>query len=83
MDKIKEMEASFYKEYKKLGGEKDFDTFEYYYSVFFAITFACYTGGFCPFESREEAFNKWVKFIGSKKEANLIFMAVNNIAPYS
>jgi hypothetical protein len=72
----------YYKEYIKLDGKHNIELFNYNLNVFFSITQEAFTGGNIVI-TRDKAFNKWKTFIGSLKEANLYFDAVDNITSYS
>jgi hypothetical protein len=71
-----------YDEYIKLGGKSPKDKFSKNLGKFYELTFDSYMG-YCEFPSREEAMDKWYKFIRSIKEGNRYFDAVDNIMCYT
>jgi hypothetical protein len=73
----------FYKEYKKLGGKKEAEEYEFYLKIFISITEGSFTGGPCYFESKQDSLNKFKYIVSSEKEVGLFFNSVNNMHCYS
>lgn len=73
----------WYKEYQSLGGQHAERRFMHNVQVFQDLTMESYTGGGADTDTREVAWAKWRKYIGSQKEAKLYFAAVDNITAYT
>lgn len=72
----------WYAAYQNLQGKSDKLTFAKNLEIFFGITRKSYTGD-ATFLSREEAWDLWVKYISSKREAVKYLKAVDSVTPYS
>ena len=75
-----------YDNYKKSKGKHDFDTFCKNLEKFYEFTMDAYVWGMYTEggpQSREEAYSLWEVHIGSSKEANRYFRAVDDFSAYS
>ena len=69
-----------YDEYIRLGGESNSDVYIENLEVFISLTHDSFI---CGDGSKKYTYRKWIKYIGSKKEADLYFKSIDNVERYS
>lgn len=87
----KELLDKFFQEYKILTGRHPSYKYTENLNVFFKLTFIAYGHGSMEkyeksktfWDSRQEAFDCFVGYMGSLTEAHKYFNSVNNVKPYT
>lgn len=70
----------FYREFKRLGGNHDFETYRKNLKIFFRIILDDTSGNF---ESGGECYQGWIGYIGNTIDARIYYQSVDNIHPIS